>query len=93
MEYIILIISLIGIVFGADFLVAGSVSIAKKYHKNVGIGHLTRNDQTGILGGELWANFFSAQMTQDTETLSKMKAHFPTAYAAMEQMALDMAKS
>ena len=31
MEYIILIISLIGIVFGADFLVAGSVSIAKKY--------------------------------------------------------------
>ena len=31
MEYIILIISLIGIVFGADFLVAGAVSIAKKY--------------------------------------------------------------
>ncbi len=31
MEYLILIISLIGIVFGADYLVAGSVSIAKKY--------------------------------------------------------------
>lgn len=31
MEYIILIISLAGIVFGADFLVAGSVSIARKY--------------------------------------------------------------
>lgn len=31
MEYIILIISLVGIVFGADWLVAGSVSIAKKY--------------------------------------------------------------
>lgn len=31
MEYLILIISLVGIVYGADFLVAGSVSIAKKY--------------------------------------------------------------
>ena len=31
MEYIILIISLAGIVFGADFLVAGAVSIARKY--------------------------------------------------------------
>ena len=31
MEYIILIVSLVGIVFGADWLVAGSVSIAKKY--------------------------------------------------------------
>ncbi len=31
MEYIILLISLIGIVFGADFLVAGSVSIARKF--------------------------------------------------------------
>lgn len=31
MEYIILLISLAGIVFGADFLVAGAVSIAKKY--------------------------------------------------------------
>ena len=31
MEYIILIASLAGIVFGADFLVAGAVSIAKKY--------------------------------------------------------------
>ena len=31
MEYIILIVSLAGIVFGADFLVAGSVSIARKY--------------------------------------------------------------
>ena len=31
MEYIILIIALIGIVFGADFLVSGAVSIAKKY--------------------------------------------------------------
>ena len=31
MEYIILIASLVGIVFGADYLVAGAVSIAKKY--------------------------------------------------------------
>lgn len=31
MEYVILIISLVGIVFGADYLVAGAVSIAKKY--------------------------------------------------------------
>ena len=31
MEYIILIVSLVGIVFGADFLVTGSVSIARKY--------------------------------------------------------------
>jgi cation:H+ antiporter len=31
MEYIILVISLAGIVFGADCLVAGAVSIAKKY--------------------------------------------------------------
>ena len=31
MEYIILIVSLVGIVFGADFLVTGAVSIAKKY--------------------------------------------------------------
>lgn len=31
MEYIILVVSLIGIVYGADFLVAGAVSIARKY--------------------------------------------------------------
>ncbi len=31
MEYIILIVSLIGIVLGADYLVAGAVSIAKKF--------------------------------------------------------------
>ena len=31
MEYIILIVSLVGIVFGADFLVAGAVSIARKF--------------------------------------------------------------
>ena len=31
MEYIILIVSLAGIVFGADFLVTGAVSIARKY--------------------------------------------------------------
>lgn len=31
MEYVILLISLAGIVFGADFLVAGAVSIAKKF--------------------------------------------------------------
>ena len=31
MEYIILIVSLAGIVFGADFLVSGSVSIARKF--------------------------------------------------------------
>lgn len=31
MEYIILVVSLVGIVFGADFLVTGAVSIARKY--------------------------------------------------------------
>lgn len=31
MEYVILIVSLAGIVFGADYLVAGAVSIARKY--------------------------------------------------------------
>lgn len=31
MEYLILIISLVGIVFGADYLVAGAVSIARKF--------------------------------------------------------------
>ena len=31
MEYVILILSLVGIVLGADYLVAGSVSIARKY--------------------------------------------------------------
>lgn len=31
MEYIILIVALVGIVFGADFLVAGSVSLARKF--------------------------------------------------------------
>ncbi len=31
MEYLILLVSLAGIVFGADYLVAGSVSIAKKF--------------------------------------------------------------
>lgn len=31
MEYLILIISLVGIIFGADYLVAGAVSIARKY--------------------------------------------------------------
>ena len=31
MEYLILIVSLIGIVFGAEFLVAGSVSVARRY--------------------------------------------------------------
>ena len=31
MEYMILIVSLVGIVFGADFLVTGAVSIARKY--------------------------------------------------------------
>ena len=31
MEYVILLISLAGIVFGADYLVAGAVSIARKF--------------------------------------------------------------
>ena len=31
MEYLILVLSLAGIVLGADYLVAGAVSIAKKY--------------------------------------------------------------
>ena len=31
MQYLILLVALAGIVFGADYLVAGSVSIARKY--------------------------------------------------------------
>ena len=31
MEYIILVLSLVGIVFGADFLVTGSVTIARRF--------------------------------------------------------------
>ena len=31
MEYIILIVTLVGIVFGADLLVAGAVSVARRY--------------------------------------------------------------
>lgn len=31
MEYLLLVASLVGIVFGADFLVNGAVAIAKKY--------------------------------------------------------------
>ena len=31
MEYLILIVSLAGIVFGADFLVAGAVSLARRF--------------------------------------------------------------
>ena len=32
MEYIILVVALVGIVFGADYLVSGAESVAKKYH-------------------------------------------------------------
>ena len=31
MEYIIICVSVIGIVFGADYLVSGAVSVAKRY--------------------------------------------------------------
>lgn len=48
------------------------------------------NDQSGNQAKELWAIFFAAQMTQDTAVLKNMKEHFPSAYEAMEQMALDM---
>lgn len=42
---------------------------------------------------ELWAEFYAAQMTHDTESLASIKAHFPEAYKAMEAMAKDMANS
>ncbi len=39
---------------------------------------------------ELWAEFFSAQMTQDEAALESIRRHFPQAYAAMEAMAQEM---
>ena len=58
MEYIILIISLAGIVFGADFLVAGSVSIARRYRVSdfvigaaiIGIGTSTPELTVSFMG-------------------------------------------
>ena len=58
MEYLILVISLIGIVFGADYLVAGAVSIAKKFKVSdfvigaaiVGIGTSMPEMVVSILG-------------------------------------------
>jgi len=46
--------------------------------------------QTGNQAAELWAEFFSAQMTQNEEALASIKEHFPSAYEAMEQMARDL---
>lgn len=53
-------------------------------------GRLTPEYQTGKQAAELWADFFAAQMTHDEAALSLIKQHFPTAYAAMEKMALEM---
>ena len=47
MSYLILIISLVGIVFGAEFLVAGSVSVARRYKvSDFVIGTYTNNRGT-----------------------------------------------
>ena len=53
-------------------------------------GKLTPSYEAGSQVAELWADFFAAQMTHDEAALSLIKQHFPTAYAAMEQMALEM---
>lgn len=53
-------------------------------------GKLTPSYETGAQAAELWADFFAAQMTHDEAALSLIKQHFPTAYTAMEQMALEM---
>ena len=58
MEYLILIVSLAGIVFGADFLVAGSVSIARRYRVSdfvigaaiIGIGTSTPELTVSFMG-------------------------------------------
>lgn len=58
MEYIILLISLAGIVFGADYLVAGSVSIARRYRVSdfvigaaiIGIGTSTPELTVSFMG-------------------------------------------
>ena len=58
MEYIILIISLVGIVFGADFLVTGAVSIARKYEVSdfvigaaiIGVGTSTPEMTVSFIG-------------------------------------------
>ena len=53
MQYIILIISLVGIVFGADFLVTGAVSIARKYKVSdfvIGVGSSMPEMTVSFLG-------------------------------------------
>ena len=40
---------------------------------------------------ELWASFFAAQITHDEADLASLKAHFPTAYQTMEDMARQIA--
>ena len=46
---------------------------------------------THMQESELWAEFFAAQMTHDTEALKSIERHFPRAYKAMEAMAREMA--
>ena len=59
MEYIILIVTLVGIVFGADLLLNGSVAIAKRYHvSDFVIGAVIVGIGTSV--PELVVSFFGA---------------------------------
>ncbi len=64
---------------------------------NGGFGHYGDNywysdngNATGKQSRELWAEFFSAKMTNDTAQLKSIQEHFPEAYKAMEAMAASM---
>lgn len=48
---------------------------------------------TGLQEMELWAEFYSAQMTHDEAALASIRRHFPNAYEAMEKMANEMANT
>lgn len=67
---------------------------------NALIGDYGHHDDTYWYGGrqathqqeaELWAEFYAAKMTHDEDALRRIRAHFPSAYEAMEHMAEDMA--
>ena len=57
------------------------------YNADGSFSHTTPTKNQAI---ELWAEFFAAQMTHDEAALASIKAHFPTAYPLLEEMARDM---
>ena len=71
MEYIILIVSLAGIVFGADYLVAGAVSLAKRFRVSdfvigaaiVGVGTSMPEFVVSFLGTTNWTPYVTNQIS------------------------------